>query len=1327
MTLETSIRSKKKAVAASQNLKERDYWLNKLSGNLVKSYFPYDFRVTRSKEILRKEVDFRFSKELSINLEKLSNRSEHALHVILLTGIVALLGKHTGNRDIIVGTPIYKQEEEGEFINTILPLRCWLEKDKTFKELLLHVRETVVEAVENQNYPVESLLHKLILAYVGFGFPLLDIVVLLDGLHDKRYIGDFEFNMIFSFAKKEKYIAGVLEYNALLYEKATVTRIISHLNQFFLEALSDVDSAIFEIDLLAEEERNQLLFKFNDTKRALPNKRTIHHFVEEYARNTPEKIAIVYNDQTLTYFELNEKSNQLARLLRDSDITRDQTVGILLNRSHVMVESILAVWKAGGAYIPLNSKYPVQRLIAILKDSGTNVLITQTHYIDEMLESEYQGKIIKLDLLEHEIRKRSSADLDLAVEMSDLAYVIYTSGSTGKPKGAMIEHRGMMNHIHSKIFDLCLSEQSIIAQNASHTFDISVWQFFTTLTLGAKTIIYPDELIFTTEQFLEKIHDDRVTVLEVVPSYLSVILDLIDSKPINVNHLEYLLVTGEVIKPSLVQRWFNRFPEIKMVNAYGPTEASDRITHYVMDCTPNVDRIPIGKPLSNLKIHIVDENMRLCPVGVKGEICVSGVGVGRGYLNDESRTKEVFIEDPFTTEIGVRMYKTGDLGCWRSDGNIDFLGRKDHQIKIRGFRIELGEIESEIVKHHSVKEAVVIDREGKNGDKYLCAYLVSDNVLDFLELKTFLSERLPEYMIPTYFFRLEKFPLTISSKVDRQALSMLEDVPNNSVQYLAPRNEIEKTLSEIWEKVLGREKIGIDENFFLLGGDSIKSIQIISRLRTTGYKLEMRDIFRFPYISKLSPLVRKLDRTAVQSPITGVTPLTPAQKQFFVNHRVERHYYNQALMLYSEEGFKEEVIRQVVEKLQEHHDILRMSYQEKDGKIVQINHGLEYPYSLRICDLRKRDHARELFESTVNEIQSSIDLANGPLMKLGLFHHDDGDRLLIVIHHLIIDGVSWRILLEDMNALLAQAVAQERFELPPKTDSFKLWAEKLNEYTNSESFLKESSYWMNLESTSVPLLQKDFLADNYVKDAVTVSFSLDEEATNLLLTKVNDAFGTEINDVLLTALGLGINKSFGLGRVLIALEGHGREEILTDVDVSRTLGWFTCIFPVLLNMSHANRLSRQLKEVKESLRRLPDRGIGYGILRYLTTKQHGHETNFKLKPQISFNYLGEIDAVIDNLSFQLAEESVGNSVSPNAEREYELDVSGILINKKLIMEITYSKNQYKEETIMSLLSNYEAELKRIIWYCSTQEKRETTPSDFLYDSLTIEELDSIFD
>ncbi|HSH66797.1 MAG TPA: condensation domain-containing protein, partial [Bacteroidia bacterium] len=687
---------------------------------------------------------------------------------------------------------------------------------------------------------------------------------------------------------------------------------------------------------------------------------------------------------------------------------------------------------------------------------------------------------------------------------------------------------------------------------------------------------------------------------------------------------------------------------------------------------------PIGKPYPNTSVYILSPELTLQPQGVIGEVCIGGAGVGNGYLNRADLTTEKFIPHPFNKK--ERLYRTGDLGRWLQDGNLEFIGRKDDQVKIRGYRVELGEIENVLQTHPDIESAVVIAKS-MDGSNELVAYILSKKTVNVSELRIYLGKVLPQYMLPAHFVCLEELPLTPNGKVDRKKLpDPKESSLKSSVTYVAPRNEIEQNLVSIYEEVLRKQHIGIKEDFFVMGGDSIKSIQVVSRLRQKGYHLTIQDILLNPVIEELAKLVKMTTRMISQEEVTGPVPLSPIQEIFFAENSTDKHHYNQSVLLTSKKSLNEKALEAVFNKLVMHHDALRMVFHKKDSRWHQENKGRELTFSFEVIDYGNET----FFANSCEHIQRSIDLSNGPLLKVALFKNEQQDRLLIVIHHLVIDGVSWRILFEDLSVLYQQYIAGEQLRLQPKTDSFKYWQHQQMEYAFSNELQKEKTYWSSVESVKIDPLPLDFpKGSNLVKDASGQSFVLDKDSTEALLTRCYQAYRTEINDILLTALGLAFQKVFKQKAFLIQLEGHGRESIGTDVDVSRTIGWFTTLYPVVLNMEYGSDCIRQLIEIKETLHRIPNKGIGYGILRYLT------DSGFKLDPQITFNYGGDFGSGIHTEQgeslFEFSSEYHGNDVSENNPKASVLDVSGIVIEGKLRLSISYSTKQFREETIDLLL------------------------------------------
>ncbi|HLP58043.1 MAG TPA: amino acid adenylation domain-containing protein, partial [Candidatus Deferrimicrobium sp.] len=1298
-------------LAANQRKKEKAYWLHRLAGHPVKDSFPVDHETADPVPSYRLETaGFSMPEEISRPLIELSKESSERMFIILMTGIFILLRKYAGVKDIIVGIPVSQPVANRDFINYALPVRLRVEDDNTFRQLLSKMRETLIEATANQNFPCEVLPGLLDLPWPdGEGFPLFDVSVSLKNIH-RHTLQELAPNMMVSFEYAANKITGLFSYNAVCYRPDTIERLSGHYLELLAGALANPDKKISTLELLTEQEKEQILVTFNDTAGDFPGGVTVDELIDRQAEQTPGAIAVVYKEQRLSYAELKVRTGCLAVELKQRGLGPDQIAAVISGHTPEMIVILVGILKSGAAYLPIDPTYPQERIDYILNDSGASIVIN---------EKFFRGSVPAGAILQ----KSPNGN-------ANLAYIIYTSGSTGKPKGVMIDHRAFIDFTTWAVVEFEHRPGYQVLLSNSYASDGAIQQIFPPLISGGTLHLIDKELRLDVVHYLVYLKTHKINNIDEVPILMKELVAQFDpnDREEKLPDLTCLSLGSEHVPIELVKKCRQHLNHRgRIINAYGPAEASVETTTYHCDGTTESEQSLIGKPRRNTRVYILDETEHLCPIGVRGEICISGVGLARGYLNRPELTAERFNRSYKSYKTYI-LYKTGDRGCWLADGNIRFFGRIDDQIKIRGYRVELQEIEIVLKSYNSIKDAIVLTRENNTGESEICAYYVSETgTLNKPSLREYIEKRLPSYMIPAHLLELEKIPLTPNGKVDKNALP--GPVADSSGEYLPPRTEIEKKLVEIWENVLGVKKIGINDNFFAVGGDSIKTIQIASRLNTAGYRLQMKDIFNYPTISQLASLVKLEQSTAEQSEVTGTIPLTPVQRWFFEEPFPAPHHFNQAVMFYAPEGFDKQILINVFTRIQEHHDILRATYRKNpyNKEIIQIIDGGDYPLSFREYDLKKQENSLTEFNHKINEIQAGIELENGPLMKLGLFHLDDGDRLLIVIHHLAIDGVSWRILFEDIETLYSQYKRGEKPVLPPKTGSFKQWSEKLSLYADSKTFLKEKIYWAQLEEKSVPEIKKDFeIEANIEKDIQGLSFTLDQEETNLLLTKVNRAYKTEINDILLTALGLGIKKAFSHDRLLVALEGHGREEILEGIDINRTVGWFTSVYPVMLDMCHMGDPGRQIKEIKETLRRIPNKGMGYGILKYLTAAEHKKELEFKLKPQISFNYLGQFDADVKKISFfQIAKESPGHSQSLNNRREYLFDVGGMIANKRLTMTISYNQTHFKPETVAALSNHFEAELKSLIAFCSTREKTGPTPADFTYKGLSIETVDRL--
>ncbi|MCY8075097.1 lichenysin non-ribosomal peptide synthetase LicA [Bacillus haynesii] len=1305
---------------------QEEYWLKELDGELPVLTLPTDHPRPSVQTFEGSRLSFALKPELVQQLRRLAKETESTLYMVLAASYSAFLSKLSGQSEVIVGSPAAGRPHAdlsriiGMFVNT-LAIRTRPEGDKPFSAFLEEVKETTLGAFEHQDYPFEELIEKLNIQRDMSRNPLFDAVfsmqnadlkdLSMDGVTLKPY--DFahqtaKFDLTLTAAEEDGLLVFEMEYNTALFKRESIERWSGYWVNLLEAVAENPDARLSELSLLNEAEKRRIVQKWNETKLAVPQDKTVHELFEAQVLRTPERGAAVYNGVQWTYKELNARANRLARLLIEKGARPEQRIGIMVKPSLEMTAGVLAILKTGAAYVPIDPGYPAERIGYVLKDSGAEVLLTQTNIA---VPEEFSGETLLLDsILSEEITNDDEVNPQADIQPNNLAYLIYTSGTTGQPKGVMVEHQSLVNLCcwHNDAF--AVTEQDKSAKYAGFGFDASVWEMFPYWIAGAELHIIDESIRMDITRLNQYFEENGITIT-FLPTQLCEQFMELDNQSLRV-----LLTGGDKLK-RIEKRNYT------LVNNYGPTENTVVATSTAID--PDEGMLSIGKPIANTRAYVLGQNNEVQPVGIAGELCIAGRGLARGYLNKPEETAKRFTEDPFVP--GERMYRTGDAVKWLEDGRLEYTGRIDQQVKIRGFRIELSEIEVQLARLSEVQEAAVTDIEDAYGNKALCGYVVADEQLDTESLARKLAQTLPDYMVPAFWVQLDELPVTANGKVDRRALPQ-PDVEAQTAEYKAPRTETEQLLADIWQEVLGLDRIGITDNFFALGGDSIKGIQMASRLQQYGWKLEMKDLFQHPTIGELCVYVQTADdQTIDQDPVEGEVTLTPIQRWFFERKFTNEHHWNQSVMLHALTGFDPETAGQALSKLIEHHDALRMVYQRNGDGIVQYNRGLEEtavsPEVIRFNESGAELEAAVLKAS--NRIQSSIDLTEGPLLKAAIFKTDQGDHLLIVIHHLVVDGISWRILLEDFAAGYAQAEKGEPIILQEKTHSFAEYAARLKEYAGSKAFAKEIGYWQEIEQAETAALPKDDEAeDKRMRHTKTAEFSLSKEETEQLMTKVHEAYSTEMNDILLTALGLALKEWTGQEDFIICLEGHGREDIIDGLNISRTVGWFTSQFPVLIQMGHSEDIGYQIKQIKEELRHIPNKGIGYGIYRYLT--EEGKEAQ-PIKYDISFNYLGQFTEMTDSGLFTRSTLPSGDPLSPETEKPNVLDIVGYIENGILTMSIAYHSLEYKESTVVAVAASFKTYLLRLIGHCLERDGGELTPSDLGDDELTLEELDKLME
>jgi amino acid adenylation domain-containing protein/non-ribosomal peptide synthase protein (TIGR01720 family) len=1311
----------------TESNEQEKYWLDKFSGHIPVLDLPSDRLRPAVQSFEGGKISFELDKDVSESLKGMALENGATLYMTLLAVYSTLIYRYSGQEDQVIGSPVAGRTQAdlqqliGMFVNTIA-LRVRPEGIKRFDSYLKEIKEETLSAFDNQDYPFDRLVEKLNITRDVSRNPLFDVMFAMQetddseidfsGIKFKPYrfdTGVSQFDMTMDAVDTCRGISLTIEYSRSLFDRERIERMCGHFKQIVSEVTRNPGIRLGDIDILTPEEKHQLLEEFNQTAVEYDRNRTVIDMFEEAAEKHREGTALVYGGREMSYGELNEWANAISRRLRGSGVGRESLVGLLMERGFGMIAGILGVLKSGGAYLPIDPDYPAERISYMLEDSGANWLLGDGAILAGMA---YGG--CKITLEETWEGREGTRNPERVSGPGDLAYVIYTSGSTGRPKGVMVEHGNLSAYLAAFNHEYGITEKDVFLQQASYTFDTYVEEIYPALLSGGKVIIISREGTLDSEKLHQELSGNAVTVVSCSPLMLAEL-----NRLPAIETIRLFISGGDVLKNEHIDRLVKKY---RIYNSYGPTESTVCASYYRCRSTHD-EPIAIGKPVSNYKIYLLDGFDKLVPLGVSGEICIAGPGVTRGYLNRETLTKEKFAGNLFGE--GERIYRSGDLGRWRSDGNLEFWGRKDDQVKIRGYRIELGEIEKALTEYPAIETAVVVDSSDDEGSKYLAAYFTSIEEVTIDEIREHLLKQLPEYMVPGHFLRVEKIPLTSHGKVDKKALRGMGASASLGTEYIAPETEVEKILAGLWKDVLNAEAVGVNDNFFSLGGDSIKAIQISSRLNQYGYKFDVSDLFKASTIKELAPKCTKKQKQSEQGLVTGDVYVTPIQQYFFSKNFSDKHHWNQAVMLRSLNELNVEAVSSAFTKIIEHHDALRMIFQDAQGKVGAYNRALEGDlFSIREIDVKDSKGNTKDLTREIDLVQEAMDLQKGPLVSLGIFHTNSGDHLLIAIHHLVVDGVSWRILLEDFITAYEQVLKGLPIVLPPKTDSFQKWSENLMHFSRENELLRENDYWLEIDHYEAKLLPAGNKIDVDIHSQGAVEeFKLGKEHTERLMVS-NKAYNTETVDLLLTSLAVSISDWTGSGSVKLSMEGHGRERIDVETDISRTIGWFTSLYPVVLDISKYSDIGGRIKQVKETLRKIPRKGMGYGILKYISPARE----NFTGRsPEICFNYLGQFEDKTLGGLFEMSEIPPGNMMSPQSEREHALDINCEIMNGEMRLRLGYNRRRYDQKIIRSILSGFEKSITEIIRRCLDKGETELTAADYGDKDLSLEELGDILD
>lgn len=1307
-----------KLVAQTQEYeRQRKFWKSQLAGELPVLEIPTDFDRPLNQTFEGKNYSFTFDRKLSEQIITASSQMGVTPHLFLLASFNILLSLYSNQEDMITGIPVAGRHSDilrrsvGMFVNT-LPVRTYPRQDKSFRNYLLEVRDCSVSAYENQLFTFEKMVEEIHPVRDGSRNPFFDVLFVLQENQD---FGLASYPVNTGISKFDLMLQGWLdgnqfrldlEYSTSLFEHATIELMAERLRMLAEIFSSDADVRIEDVDLCLEEERLRILNEFNNTSTHCPYDKTIIELFADMVAQYGNREALREGEISLSYKELDEKADALAHVLSENGVSAGDRVGLFFDRDAEWIISVLAVLKVGGVYVPIGTSYPENRIRFVEASCKLKVILTNK----SIKKSFFQTP--QINVAQAAITQRGSFISDLSQNGHSPCYILFTSGSTGEPKGVIALHQNVIRLVRHVSY-LPLDENTRILLTGSPVFDATTLEIWGPLLNGGCLILTDNQSLLDTRLTGEAIRRNRVNTMWFTSAYFN---QLCDQDPSIFQTLSYLLVGGDIISPKHIYRVRDLYKHLTIINGYGPTENVTFSTTYTVD--KEYSRIPIGRAINNSTAYVLSRTMKLQPIGVVGELYVGGVGLAMGYLNDTELTKERFVANPFGDG---RLYKTGDLARLLPDGNIDFLGRIDNQIKIRGYRIEPGEIEYALLSNEYILKALVMPYE-KDGVKSLCAYYQSSEPLAAEVVRDFLKDKLPDYMIPAYYVNQSYFSLTENGKINRRDLPEPEAITE---EYEAPETELETQMATIWSDVLRVEKIGRNDNFFSLGGDSIKAIQICSRLQDKKLKIEVNDLFRYPALKDLCTEVRSYRLNIEQGDVAGEANLTPIQHWFREQSFKNPDFFHQGVSFYSKHGFEKEMIEKTMNDLIHHHDALRLSFPANSQIMENLQPGGRPFYQITEIQDREKEFDASFYVPVFRDMQQKTSLEKGLLTSLLLIHHKGGSHLWWSIHHMVVDGVSWRFLIEDFQALYQNYCAGIAIRLPQKTTPYIQWAKEVKSFAVNPKLQQEIEYWKN-ESIAPHHRMYIYKGEYSRKAASRKQIVVSRENTTALISNVHDAFHTNVNDILISALATTLYRWKGLTQLQLSLEGHGREHLSDDVDISRTVGWFTTIYPVRLEYDEKAGLSETIKRVKDKLHKIPRNGIGYGILRYMNEEYGAMLEN--VHADVSFNYLGHLEKsshtgeqfVVEPLSAEISLDTANKML-------YPLDINSWIIDDNLHIHIEYLADIFDKKSIDTFASEYEKALSHIIQHCQSVEHSEITLSDLTSSDINESEFSDILE
>ena len=1295
-----------------------DYWCRTLAGAPPLLELPTDFVRPAIQGFSGESVRFSLEAGLFAKLRKLCDQQGATLFMGMLTAFSTLLQRASGMRDIVIGTPVSErfhpdlEKVIGMFANT-LAIRLQTQGGESFNDALRATRETALSAFANQAAPFEKVVDALSLPRSWSHNPLFQAMLVstvetrretipLAGMEWERLaLPDTSSRVDLTLFIHET--AGELlcrlEYRSDLFRRATMESLGDALVALLERIVEHPDMPLDRLPMLPESQRRRLRH-WNGTDAAFEQqRRCLHDFVKASVETSPQAIAVTDQERSLSYAELDQKADRLASGLAASGIGRGKRVGIRLERSVELVAAILAVLRTGAAYVPLDPRYPEDRIEFIAADADLALILVTSD--DDISAAGQALRCMTPGMVENLAGGAVPAS---GTSGSDLAYIIYTSGSTGRPKGVAIEHRNAVAFVQWCLHSFTRDQLSGVLASTSICFDLSVFEIFATLAAGGRIFMVDDLFAFPNAPFA-----DDVTLVNTVPTPMSELLKL---GPLP-QTVKTVCLAGEPLPRELVGRIYANDHVENLYNLYGPSEDTTYST--VAPVPKSGEWFGIGVPIANTRAYVLDGELNEVPVGVPGELFLSGSGLARGYWNRPGQTAERFLPNPFAEHSEHRvMYRTGDIVRRRDDGGLDYMGRGDRQLKLNGFRIEPGEIEAALLQQEGVHEAVAGLWYDASNHPRLAMWIAGDPELEITGLVTTLRQRLPEHFVPVLARKLDALPRLPNGKLDRSALPDPAAYGERSHETARPRTGQEEMLAGIWQGLLGCEDIRPNDNFFSLGGDSILAIQLVSQARQKGLRMTPRDVFLYPTLASLA------EATGAESAVTAETghshdegTLGAIQHWLLEQDLPDLAHWNQGLILKPTRTVDPDRLEKAISQVLGEHPSLRARFLRENGEWRQEFAPLSAMQPMQRFAAADENDVTDL----AKKLHAGFDLGAGPLFGAILATLPDGSgRLILAAHHLIVDGVSWRMIVAD--------IERHYLETGAARSGIATAGEWHSRLSRSELFDDEQEYWRGICYEDVQPLPLDYKnGDNNVSDAVTYRQTIDARTTKELLRDVPECFSVTSNEVLIAALYLALRQWSGQPRLRIDMESHGRPHLFKDLDISETVGWLTALYPVLFDTPAETTPDRLLLDVKDTLRRIPNNGVGFGVLKYLRGK--GEHLDYG-KPQVRFNYLGQMDAMFGAESlFAPSGIASGPMHGPRNPRDAILEINAMVVRGELQLQWVHGAQLHREDTIRTLAGHFRENLEILIRHCLTGSGAGFSPTDFPLMDLGQDELDNL--